>query len=1326
MVEVAVKQAARAGPRVPDGGAGASGAAGAWLRAACALGFGAVVLALLWSRTLDATYLAAAAVPAALASVLARRARPRSAEAAGPERRGRITAVKAGLYAALAALLFALAAGSLTAYRLSRITADWDRLVEAREARLAAQLDRRMSAVLARGRRAAELAARSAAVPSADRFAELEAVRRRTGVAALAVFREAGDLVAWAGDHRGAIPYDLRGSPEGTVYAEWPLFSYLYFSQPVEGRGERVIAAILLETSIPLQEKPEAGFAADFARRTGVLPLFGEGASPNAAWHLVESGDTILHARFEPISQARLRAAAAATGRRMVLALAALALLLFSHAWLRSRPSGAATAVPLAVALVALAVAPLGPALKLETLFSPTLFLLPFPVDVSLGRFFAVLLPLTALAMTLRPPALAARAGRAWLAAGALAVALAFPLCMRVVTAAAGPSLLESSAYLWWVLQPAAVLMLSLVAGLAFPQARTAGRAGAAAGPGGAREPVGAGRAQGRTAPGGVGMPRADAAAGVWPRAGEWLASSPVLIAGGVLSSIALAALLLLRWPATRSVSGWLPALWAVPFVLLALGLASRRSRRSRLMRWLAAGWLAASLATPYLWAAHLGARLRAAERDIATLGSRADPLLDYLLRHFAEEAIRRHAAGEDGLALLYRSWVASDLAREGYPARITLWTVGRRAEFELPVGGVRDAVRRGDTPSRVVRLVLDSARVARAPVIRVVRDVPGVNQILAVPLGDGREISVVVPPRRTLTRAGALAPFLDAEPRAGPQLSLIPAKADAAIEPDQIGWRATEHGWRSETLVHIPGEGNYHAHVDLRTPPRSVRVARALLLLALDLALLALLWAVGRAARGDPPAPPGGWTAWLGTFRARVTLALFGFFLLPTILFGAVAYRGFAGEVERAARVLAERAVAQAAAVFPESERRLDALAARIGEDILYYHQGELADASSREAFEMGIYSAWMPPDVFATLQSGEETTVIEERRLVDRPYLIAYRALRPTGTLAVPVSLSASDAAIRQRELAHVMLLTALVGGLLSLALSVFVGRALAHPIGQLRRAATAVGAGRLRARLPEDRADEFGELFAAFNRMVRRLREARAKEVRTARVLAWGEMARQVAHEIKNPLTPIKLSVQHLRRAYADRHPGFGAVLETNVEQILAEIDRLTEIARAFSRYGAPPEAAGPLEAVDVATVVREALTLYRAGDVGVRYEAVVEEGLPRAVARTGELKEVILNLLENAHAALDGAGHVLVRARRLDGGIEVAVQDDGPGIPAELVSRVFEPHFSTRSAGTGLGLAIVRRLVESWGGEVSAESREGKGAVVRIRMRIAERS
>src|SRR5690606_32834633 len=322
-----------------------------------------------------------------------------------------------------------------------RITSDWDRLVEAREARLASQLERRMSAVLARGHRAAELAARTATRfgETADRFAELEAVRRRTGVAAVAIFRDAGDVVAWAGDHRGAVPPEVRHAPPGVFYFERPLFSYLYFSQPIEGRGERAVAAILLETSLPLQESHDAGFAGEFSARTGVLPLFGEGASPSAAWHLVAQGDTGLHARFEPLSQGRWRTAAAVTGRRLVLAFGGIALVLLGHAWLRLRRSGAATAVPLAFTLIALGVAPLGTVLGLETLFSPAFFLLPFPIDVSLGRFFAVLLPVTALAATLRPHALAGRRPRVWLTAGALATAITFAIGMRLMVGAAAP-----------------------------------------------------------------------------------------------------------------------------------------------------------------------------------------------------------------------------------------------------------------------------------------------------------------------------------------------------------------------------------------------------------------------------------------------------------------------------------------------------------------------------------------------------------------------------------------------------------------------------------------------------------------------------------------------------------------------------------------------------------------------------------------------------------------------------------------------------------------------------------------------------------------------
>jgi nitrogen fixation/metabolism regulation signal transduction histidine kinase len=278
------------------------------------------------------------------------------------------------------------------------------------------------------------------------------------------------------------------------------------------------------------------------------------------------------------------------------------------------------------------------------------------------------------------------------------------------------------------------------------------------------------------------------------------------------------------------------------------------------------------------------------------------------------------------------------------------------------------------------------------------------------------------------------------------------------------------------------------------------------------------------------------------------------------------------------------------------------------------------------------------------------------------------------------------------------------------------VVVGRALALPIGELRRAAGAVGRGRLRVRLPEQRPDEFGELFASFNRMTRRLLRARTREVRTARILAWGEMARQVAHEIKNPLTPIKLSIQHIQRAFDDRRSDFDEILDSNVERILEEIERLSEIARAFSRYGAPEEISGETEPVDVAAVARDVLALYSAPDRSVRYALRVECGECVGRARESELREVMVNLLENARAAVGEQGTVEVVVDAPGPEVRLEVNDDGVGIPPDQLPHIFEPHFSTRSSGTGLGLAIVRRLVESWGGEVGADSAPGTGTAV----------
>jgi len=228
----------------------------------------------------------------------------------------------------------------------------------------------------------------------------------------------------------------------------------------------------------------------------------------------------------------------------------------------------------------------------------------------------------------------------------------------------------------------------------------------------------------------------------------------------------------------------------------------------------------------------------------------------------------------------------------------------------------------------------------------------------------------------------------------------------------------------------------------------------------------------------------------------------------------------------------------------------------------------------------------------------------------------------------------------------------------------------------------------------------------------------------ELRAERVLAWGEMARQVAHEVKNPLTPIKLSIQHVRRAYEDRHPDFEEILIRNADAMLSEIDRLAGIAQSFSRFGAPGGPTLPLAAVSVADVVSEVMALYGSSASTVRFEEDVEADLPPVVSRSAELKEVLVNLLENARMA-DGTRVRIVARSGADDTVRVSVVDDGTGIPEDVLPRIFEPQFSTRSTGTGLGLAIVQRLVRSWGGSVSVDSAVGKGTTVAITLRVASR-
>ncbi|HRP23960.1 MAG TPA: ATP-binding protein [Thauera sp.] len=226
-----------------------------------------------------------------------------------------------------------------------------------------------------------------------------------------------------------------------------------------------------------------------------------------------------------------------------------------------------------------------------------------------------------------------------------------------------------------------------------------------------------------------------------------------------------------------------------------------------------------------------------------------------------------------------------------------------------------------------------------------------------------------------------------------------------------------------------------------------------------------------------------------------------------------------------------------------------------------------------------------------------------------------------------------------------------------------------------------------------------------------------------VAAQRTAAWAEVARRLAHEIKNPLTPIQLSAERLAFKLADRLDDNGReMLERATTTIVNQVEAMKNLVNAFRDYARLP--APTLVALDVNALIREVLHLYESSAVHVRTELAAD--LPLVQGDPSQLRQVIHNMLQNAQDALAGMddGEVRVLTRREGERAVLLFRDNGPGFPAEVLARAFEPYFTTKSRGTGLGLAMVKKIVDEHGGDVRLTNRDASGAEVRIRLRLAE--
>jgi nitrogen fixation/metabolism regulation signal transduction histidine kinase len=226
------------------------------------------------------------------------------------------------------------------------------------------------------------------------------------------------------------------------------------------------------------------------------------------------------------------------------------------------------------------------------------------------------------------------------------------------------------------------------------------------------------------------------------------------------------------------------------------------------------------------------------------------------------------------------------------------------------------------------------------------------------------------------------------------------------------------------------------------------------------------------------------------------------------------------------------------------------------------------------------------------------------------------------------------------------------------------------------------------------------------------------------------AWGEVARRLAHEIKNPLTPIRLAAERIRRWYLPNMTGEdGKVLDGSTHTIVQQVEAMRDMVNAFSEYARSP--AINIARVDLARLIREVAWLYRAQEGQPAVDLKLDEEIS-IEADAVRVRQLLHNLIRNAQEALEGHadGHIEIAAGFGTGTeravAEISVTDNGPGIAAELLPRLFEPYVTNKNKGTGLGLAIVRKLVEEHGGTVAAENISPHGARLSVRLPVRARN
>ncbi|MBX7203012.1 MAG: GHKL domain-containing protein [Bacteroidia bacterium] len=384
-----------------------------------------------------------------------------------------------------------------------------------------------------------------------------------------------------------------------------------------------------------------------------------------------------------------------------------------------------------------------------------------------------------------------------------------------------------------------------------------------------------------------------------------------------------------------------------------------------------------------------------------------------------------------------------------------------------------------------------------------------------------------------------------------------------------------------------------------------------------------------------------------------------------------------------------------------------------------LFDPSGQLFASSRPKIFEEGLMSKKMHPAALFEMKFKQNTEFIHEEKTGKLKYLSAYVPVRNNENkliayLNLPYFARQSEL---KREIS-VFLVTIINIYVLLIVLvviaAIFLSNRITEPLRLIQERLGRIRLGRQNEIIAWKGNDEIASLIGEYNRMVAELAESAEKLARSERESAWREMAKQVAHEIKNPLTPIKLSIQHLNRAWHDNAPDFEQRLDRFAKTLIEQIDTLSHIATEFSNFAQMPRMV--IEQVDLHEMLHNVVDFF-SKDNNIECEfTTTETGKCLTLSDREQLLRVFNNLIRNAIQSIPegNKGLIQVSLTHNEKAWVIAVSDNGSGIPLEIREKIFYPNFTTRTGGMGLGLALVKSIIESSGGSVEFSTALNQGS------------